>query len=202
MPTSVYIFLVGSILAFLPAYFDHGDTWRELRDTEQKRRKRGLFVKLCALWAIPILGLVGTAFLAWESIRSDALDKQRDVEYQQVTDRLTQTESKYSEATNDLATAKRMVTPKPIKERIIECLNSINPNIVKKLSYTSRTRPLHLELEVEQYKLDELEHLSEDQEARGFIILNPEGNLVQIQSPQGGKMLTGVSLDINPELLK
>ena len=71
MTTSFYSFLIGSLIAFLPAYWDHGKTWREVKKDGQKNKTRSI-VKLLVLWTIPISGLFGTVFLGIENVKSDA----------------------------------------------------------------------------------------------------------------------------------
>jgi hypothetical protein len=79
--TSFYIFLFASFLAFLPAYWDHGATWKEIksnRGTAKFQKKLKLFV----LWSLPILGLIGTVFLGIEGLRSDKQTEELTIKLQ------------------------------------------------------------------------------------------------------------------------
>ncbi len=93
MPTSFYLFLIGSIIAFLPAYWDHGKTWQEVKKHVGNKKRRSI-VKLMVLWAIPISGLTGTIFLGIESANEDIQGKKRDQQYSVVTNSLSQDEAR------------------------------------------------------------------------------------------------------------
>jgi hypothetical protein len=62
--------MIVSVLAFAPAYWDHGETWGEIKASKGKEKVQKL-LKLFVLWAIPILSLIGTVFLGVESVSSD-----------------------------------------------------------------------------------------------------------------------------------
>jgi hypothetical protein len=89
--------------------------------------------------------------------------------------------------------------PKPLKDRLIDCLNSIDPKIINNLPNFSRTRPLHVSGEVESIKYSELEKISQEQGAQDFIIVHNDGGL---NFKGDGSTTRNVTLDVNPDLLK
>jgi hypothetical protein len=96
---SFYFFLVGSLLAFLPAYWDHGKTLKEARSSKGNKRFQKQS-KLFVLWAVPILGLFGTIFLGIEGVKDDR-------QYGDLTNSLQKVTVQYEQATNDLYLANK-----------------------------------------------------------------------------------------------
>ena len=99
MSASFWWFLAGSLLAFLPAYFDHGGTWKDMRDSQSPHRVRS-FIKLCALWLIPVSGLVGTMYLGGENIQSDSA-------MEDISNNVSNLQTELSSTSNELFKARR-----------------------------------------------------------------------------------------------
>lgn len=211
MPKSFYIFLFVSFVALIPAFFDHGETW-ELLKFEKEKRCRHL-LKLLALWIIPFSTIIGTIYLGFESKDAAMQERQHEVEYAGVTNQLY-------DATNDLAFAHRQIFGlsnqltataaqiniqsnalsaakiKPIKQRIIDCLNSINPKIILSLK-DGNTR---FNAMIEQYRRSELEELSRDQEGAKYIhFLKNSGGSAEMTD---GNTYRDTDFDLNPALLQ
>ena len=105
--------------------------------------------------------------MGFESIESNRKDAQRDDQYWDVSNRLSHTESEYSEATNDLAAANRALKPKTLQERLIDCLNSIDPQIVKSLATSHQKIDCHGTLSESAY--EQITHLAGESGASKYI---------------------------------
>jgi hypothetical protein len=132
VPTSFYIFLVCSLAALLPAYWDHGETWEEIKlGTGNKNQN---ILKLLVLWTIPILTIIGTVFLGIESLMVDKQQQQQEREYRDVTNSMVSF-SNQLQRTNILArnwsrNALVANAKTPILDRLKDFLNSLDPKIV------------------------------------------------------------------------
>ena len=150
----------------MPAIRDHKESWELFKESKGKARcHKGLH--LFALWFVAVFSLIGTLFLGFESITSDRKDVQRDTQYRDVTNRLDQTESEYNEATNDLAAAKRALKPKTLQERLVDCLNTIDPRIINTMAKTHRKMDCHGSMSESQY--EQLEKLAAEPGAAKYI---------------------------------
>jgi hypothetical protein len=123
VPTSFYIFLVASFIALIPAWFDHGETWEEIKSGDKNKKCQNL-MKLSALWIIPILTIIGTVYLGIESVVSDRQEKRHEADLTSahkdiinLSNQVQQISSEYNEATNALAQA---------KQTAVEASNAIN----------------------------------------------------------------------------
>jgi hypothetical protein len=113
VPTSFYIFLVASFIALIPAWFDHGETWEEIKSGDKNKKCQNL-MKLSALWIIPILTIIGTVYLGIESVASGRQEKRHEADLTSahkdifnLSNQVQQVSSEYNEATNALAQAKQ-----------------------------------------------------------------------------------------------
>src|ERR1039457_1549929 len=110
MPYSFWIFLFVCLVSFIPVWRDHGETWKSFKEAKGKDRLHE-GAHLIALWSVAVFSLIGTLCLGFESIASDRKDSQRDAQYSDVSNRLSRTESKYNEATNQIAENDRLNLP-------------------------------------------------------------------------------------------
>jgi hypothetical protein len=143
VPTSFYIFLVASLIALIPAWFDHGETWAEIKSGEKEKRCANV-IKLMALWIIPFLTIIGTLYLGLESIESDDNEKIRDqvvvglsnqlsvttLQLNVQSNQVRQVASKYNAATNALAVA---------QSAVVEAANTESNNLVLQEELQPRT---------------------------------------------------------------
>jgi hypothetical protein len=141
MSPSFWIVLIASVLAFVPVWSDHGETWREFCASSGKARIKQAAKLVFILWGIPVLTLIGTLAAGLESISSekDMSELRQSVATATTNSAIAKAEAArfeklYDQSTNALAEAKsRLATIRPLKDRIIECLNDINPIILIEL---------------------------------------------------------------------
>jgi hypothetical protein len=207
MPVSFWIFLFVCVISFIPVARDHGEAWHAFKESKDKDRYwKGLH--FFALWSIAIFSLLGTLALGIESLLSERQDAQRASQYRRVTNQLEQVESQYNEATNDLAITKQAATeaqtaaetateaarPKSPKERLIACLDSINPQIV--LALKARQTNFRVS-EVPSKDFEELQKLALEPGGSSYIKLGHVG------TEMFGKGISyQVNFELSPDLLK
>jgi hypothetical protein len=105
--------LVASVIALITAYFDHGETWKEIKTGNKKCQN---MLKLLALWVVPIFTIIGTIYLGIESVISDRQEQQHKREYRDVTNRL---------AVAETATQQRRIKPQQ-REKFIRIMSDVH----------------------------------------------------------------------------
>jgi len=208
MPVSFWIFLAVSIVSFIPVFRDHSET----NDCFKSSRGRAKFkagVHLVALWIIPVFSLAGTVFLGVESISGDAQMSSLTTQLGTVSNKLETTESQLSSATNEISILVTTVNNesndlvaakvKPYKERLVDCLNSLNPGIMQSLKNGTVT---HVQGNFEYSRIMELQSLTMDSAAPQFIShLQQFGTNTFAMGPDGN-MYRFVSFDLMPTLMQ
>jgi hypothetical protein len=122
VPISFCIFLVSSFVALLPAYWDHGKTWGEIKLGLGNRNQN--ILKLFVLWIIPILTIIGTVFLGVEALTANKQEKQHVNEYRDVSNSLVSVSSQLQVATNELTQISSNITNIDPLNRPVESLTA------------------------------------------------------------------------------
>jgi hypothetical protein len=189
MPLSFWIFLVICIVSFIPVIRDHGEHWRAFKERDDKT-KWSTGANLFALWFVAIATLIGTLVLGIESVYSEKQEHETDMAFGAISNDLQETKILLKSATNELAKIKQ----KPFKERLIDCLNSIDVRIVPGL----RDHQVTYNGNIESFRYDELERLAQEPEGLKYISLHSEGGALMLN----GSTARIASLVLNPALLK
>jgi hypothetical protein len=190
MRLSFCIFLSACVLSFIPAALDRGKTWNGFMSCNgRKKAKRAL--RLFGLWAIPLFLLMETLLFGYKG-KKDANEKQRQAQIIfGLSDQLNNAIQEINVQSNAIASA----TPKPYKERLINYLNWINPNVIRFL----RVGTTNFTAVFDSNTFPELEQLSQDPEGVKYISLNVQG---EAQVKADGSMTRNVSFTLNPSLLE
>ena len=113
--------------------------------------------------------------------------------FEAVTNELAQTKAQVTAQSNALVAAKI----KSPKERLIDCLNSIDPRIISKLRVGQYDFPFTLL----PYQVDNLRNLADEPALSAYISLEIQNPGMMILSSHQGQVIRGV-LHLKPSLLK
>lgn len=190
MPLSFWIFLVVCILSFIPSALDHGETWKNFKSCNGCGKIKPA-LRLFGIWVIPFLFLIATLLSGYEGIRDTNEKKLQTDAVLGFSNQLNVAMHQINVQSNALAAAKI----KPLKMRLIDCLNSINPQIIQYLK-SGETR---FTGSFESYKYSELEQFSQDPEGAKYISLHNDGGSGIMAD---GRTMRNAHFELNPELLK
>jgi hypothetical protein len=180
MSVSFWIFLIAAILSCIPPVLDHGETLKNFRSSNgSEKRSHGL--RLFLLWAIPVFFLIATIISEMES---ETAAKNLAAAIQTATN-----------AQADAKAAKEAAEPKPLKQRLIDCLNGINNKIIPAL----RAGQTHFSMNLLPYQNMPLQALCNEPGAKQYIIFRPDP---YDETMAGVGQFYIVSFDLNPSLLK
>ena len=191
MPYSFWIFLFVCILSFIPSALDHGETWKNFKSCSGcEKIKLGL--RLFGLWVIPFLFLLATLLSGYET-KDDANDKKRQTDAVfSLSNQLNAAAHQINVQSNALAAAKI----KPLKERLIDCLNSLDVKIIPAF----RHGQTNFQYGILQYQYNRLRDLADESGASEYLEVKPSQNgNVNLQGD--GQIMYG-TLELKPPLLE
>jgi hypothetical protein len=126
MSASWWITLVICVASLVYARFEHAEIADEFKiSIGRERFKNGL--KLFLLWFVPTASLVATLWGAWECVEAEQ-DANRQARA------IMDTSNSLHSATQQLAKLEITMRRKPLKERLVEFLNSREPQLLSSLS--------------------------------------------------------------------
>ena len=198
MSLSFWFSLFVCIGAFLEALVDHRETLEAFRAANTDKEKRWNGFKLWVYWVVFSVALLGVFVSGWESVSSNKTSRDQAAQIKTATNKVGTLGAQLNEAmrqlnvqSNALAAAKL----RPVKQRIIDCLNSIDSRIIQSLK-TGQTK---FGGELEESQLNELANLAREPEASKIISVRKGG--VKKGYPDG-RWTENANWDISMDLLK